>query len=85
MGAQAAGRGEEMHTLPAVKALAGVLCGLAGGPKRGEISRLMRNTEQQIKDSPFKNTPSNQEMNQSMTTQTYPFELRSCINPSDFS
>lgn len=38
-GAQAAGRGEEMHTLPDVKALAGVLCGLAGGPERGEIKQ----------------------------------------------
>lgn len=64
MGAQAAGRGEEVHTLPTVRALAGVLCGLAAGPERGEISSLMRNTEQQIKDSLFKNTPSNQEMNQ---------------------
>lgn len=62
-GAQAAGRGEEAHTLPAVSALAGVLCGLAAGPERGEISSLMRNTEQQIKDSLFKNTLSSQEMN----------------------
>ena len=59
MGAQAAGRGEEMHGLPTVKALAGVLCGLAGGPDRGEIGSLMRNTEQQLKHSPFMNTPSN--------------------------
>lgn len=57
VGAQAAGRGEEMHTLPALRALAGVLCGLTAGPGRGEIRSLMRNTEQQIKDSLFKKHP----------------------------
>lgn len=45
MGAQAAIRGEELQGLPTVKALAGVLCGLAVGPDGGEISSLMRNTE----------------------------------------
>lgn len=59
MGAQAAIRGEETHGLPTVKALAGVLCGLAGTADGGEISSLMRNVEEQIKDSPFIKTPSN--------------------------
>lgn len=63
-GAQAAGRGEEVHTLPAVRDLAGVLCRLAADPERGEISSQMRNTQQQIKDSLFKNTPSSQKMKQ---------------------
>lgn len=59
MGAQAAGCGEDTDRLPAVKALAGVLCVLARHPGRGETSSLMRNTAQQIKDSPCINSPSN--------------------------
>ena len=55
-----------MHGLPTVKALAGVLCGLAGSPGRGEISSLMRNAEQQIKDGPFINTPANKEMSSAL-------------------